>query len=300
MNGLAITIIVGQLPKLCGFSTEAEAFVEEVREFLVELRSARYRRRCGGADDARGAVGLPRLTRKVPAVLVAVVGATVVTGLLSLDIGTVGVLPEGLPRPAVPWTGLGDVVPLLIAAVGITLVSLTDTIALSTSFNARRGEAVQPDQEMIGIGTANVAAGFFQGFAVSSSSSRTAVAEQAGAATQLTGVVGAGVVVLLLLFFNGLLANLPNAALAAVVIAAALSLVELRRPGPGLEGAALGRRALARRPRRRHVRRRTQGILVAVVLSILLFFKRNWWPHGEVLGQVAGARGGTAAAVARR
>ena len=116
--------------------------------------------------------------------------------------------------------------PLLVAAVGITLVSLTDTIALSTSFNARRGEEVKPNQEMIGMGSANIAAGLFQGFAVSSSGSRTAVAEQSGAKTQLTGVVGAGLVVLLLLFFNGLLADLPNSALAAVVIAAALSLAD--------------------------------------------------------------------------
>jgi high affinity sulfate transporter 1 len=291
MNGLAITIIVGQLPKLSGFSTDADSFVEEVREFVTNFDQRNTTALAVGLATLAVLLGLPRVTRKVPAVLVAVLGATVATAIVGFDISTVGTLPEGLPTPAVPWTEIGDVVPLLIAAVGITLVSLTDTIALSTSFNAKRGEEVDANQEMIGIGTANVAAGFFNGFAVSSSSSRTAVAEQAGARSQLTGIVGAGLVVLLLVFFNGLLADLPNSALAAVVIAAALSLANfsvlprmwrVRRSAVVLSVvASLGVIFLGV----------LEGILVAVVLSILLFFQRNWWPHGEVLGRVPGREG---------
>ena len=180
---------------------------------------------------------------------------------------------------------------MLAAAIGITLVSLTDTIATSTSFAARRGEEVDPNQEMIGIGTANVAAGFFQGFAVSTSGSRTAVAEQSGAKSQLTGLVGAFLVALLLLFFSGLLADLPQTALAAVVIGAALSLadVDTVRRFARVRPSALVLSLVA-----------TagvvffgvlEGILVAVVLSILLFFQRSWWPHGEVLGRVEGQQG---------
>jgi MFS superfamily sulfate permease-like transporter len=222
---------------------------------------------------------------------VAVVGATVVTAVFNLDIATVGTLPEGLPKPTVPWIDLGDVVALLIAAVGITLVSLTDTIALSTSFNARRGEQVKPNQEMIGIGSANIAAGFFQGFAISASSSRTAVAEQSGAKTQLTGIFGAGIVVLLLVFFNGLLADLPNSALAAVVIAAAISLADFRllarfwaiRPSAVVLSLVASAGVIFLGV--------LEGIVVAIVLSILLFFHRNWWPHGEVLGRVPGREG---------
>ena len=101
-----------------------------------------------------------------------------------------------------PWTSVADVGPLLLAAVGITLVSLTDTIATATSFAARRGDEVDPNQEMVGMGASNVLAGFFQGFAISTSGSRTAVAEQSGAKSQVTGLVGAGVVALLLLVFN--------------------------------------------------------------------------------------------------
>jgi high affinity sulfate transporter 1 len=291
MNGLAITIVVGQLPKLSGFSTDADSFVEEVREFVTNFDQRNTTALAVGLATLLVLLGLPRVTRKVPAVLVAVVGATVATAIVGFDISTVGTLPEGLPTPSVPWTEIGDVVPLLVAAVGITLVSLTDTIALSTSFNAKRGEEVDANQEMIGIGTANIAAGFFNGFAVSSSSSRTAVAEQAGARTQLTGIVGAGLVVLLLVFFNGLLADLPNSALAAVVIAAALSLANfsvlgrmwrVRRSAVVLSVvASLGVIFLGV----------LEGILVAVVLSILLFFQRNWWPHGEVLGRVPGREG---------
>ncbi len=291
MNGLALVIIVGQLPKLSGFPTDADTFVEEVREFVTNFDQRDTTALGVGLTTLAVLLVVPRLTRAIPAVLVAVVGATVVTAAFDLDVSTVGTLPEGLPTPAVPWTDIGDVVPLLLAAVGITLVSLTDTIALSTSFNARRGEQVKPNQEMIGIGSANIAAGFFRGFAISASSSRTAVAEQSGAKSQLAGVVGAGVVVLLLVFFNGLLADLPDSALAAVVIAAALSLADfallirvwkVRRSAVVLSlVASAGVIFLGV----------LEGIVVAVVLSILLFFHRNWWPHGEVLGRVPGRDG---------
>ena len=291
MNGLAIVIIVGQLPKLSGFSTDADSFVGEVREFVTNFDQRDGTALAVGLATLAVLLGLPRLTRTVPAVLVAVIGATVATAVLGLDISTVGTLPEGLPTPELPWTELDDILPLLVAAIGITLVSLTDTIALSTSFNARRGEPVEPNQEMIGVGAANIAAGLFQGFAVSASSSRTAVAEQSGARSQLAGVIGAGIVVLLLVVFNGLLADLPNAALAAIVIAAALSLLDISlltriwrfRPSAVLLSlvASAGVVFLGV----------LEGIVVAIVLSILLFFHRNWWPHGEVLGRVAGREG---------
>ena len=285
MNGLAITIIVGQLPKLCGFSTNADGFVDKLKAFVDGFAGRNQTALWLGLVTLGVMLVLPRVTRIIPAVLVAVVGATVVTGVFNLDIATVGALPRGLPRPAMPWTNVGDVAPMLAAALGITMVSLTDTIATSTSFAARRGDEVDTNQEMIGIGTANIAAGFFQGFAVSTSGSRTAVAEQTGAKTQLTGLIGAGVVALLLLIFNGLLANLPQTALAAVVIAAAVSLADVKtlrryydvRPSSLLLSltATLGVVFFGV----------LEGILIAVTLSILGFFRRNWWPHGEVLGK---------------
>ncbi|HEU4527564.1 MAG TPA: sulfate permease [Actinomycetota bacterium] len=287
MNGLAITIVVGQLPKLFGFSTDADGFIEEVKAFIADLDHTDTTTLLLGLAVLAVLLGLPLLTRRIPAVLVAVVGATIVTALLGLGdegVATVGALPQGIPTPSMPWTSVSDVAPLLAAAVGIVLVSLTDTIALSTSFAARRGEEVDPDQEMIGIGSANVAAGLFQGFAVSASSSRTAVAEQSGTKSQVTGLVGAVMVVVLLVFLPSLLSDLPQTALAAVVIGAAFSLMDVpilrkylrvRRSALTLSLVATAGVVLLGV---------LQGILLAVVLSILLFFRRSWWPHGEILG----------------
>jgi high affinity sulfate transporter 1 len=294
LNGLAVTIIVGQLPKLCGFSTDADGFLDEVGAFVEGLDQTKAGALAVGAAVLVVLLVLPRFTRRIPAVLVGVVGATIASAALGLadkGIATVGSLPRGVPAPSLPWTTLDDVGPLLIAAVGITLVSLTDTIATASSFAARRGDEVQPNQEMIGIGAANVAAGFFQGFAVSTSGSRTAVAEQSGARTQLTGVVGAAVVAALLLFLNSLLADLPQSALAAVVIAAALSLMDL---------PALRRYARVRRSALTLSLVATGGVIVfgvlagiviAIVLAVFLFFRRSWWPHGVVLGRVEGLDG---------
>lgn len=289
MNGLAVTIIVGQLPKLFGFSTDADGFVDELTAFWNGLDQTNRTTLITGLAVLLVLLVLPRITTRIPAVLVAIVGVTVVSALLGLadeGVKTVGTLPQGFPTPSLPWTSASDALALMVGAVGITMVSLTDTIATASSFAARRGDEVDANAEMIGVGASNIAAGFFQGFAVSVSSSRTAVADQSGARTQLTGLVGAGLVALLLLVFNGLLADLPQTALAAVVIVAALSLADLP--------------ALARFAR---LRRSSlvlslvasagviflgvlQGIVVAIVLAILLFFRRNWWPHGTVLAEV--------------
>jgi high affinity sulfate transporter 1 len=294
MNGLAITIIVSQLPKLFGFSTDADSFFDELRAFFDHLDKTQVGALLVGVGVLLVLLILPRITRAIPAVLVAVAGATIVSAaadLASHGVSTVGTLPSGLPHPTLPFTQLSDVGPLLLAAIGIVLVSLTDTIATASSFAARRGDELEPNQEMIGIGAANVASGFFQGFAISTSGSRTAVAEQSGAKSQAAGVVGAGVLVVLLLFFNSLLADLPQSALAAVVIGAALSLVNLpalrryARARPSSVAlsvvASLGVILLGV----------LEGIVIAIFLAVLLFFRRSWWPHGAVLGRSEGVEG---------
>jgi high affinity sulfate transporter 1 len=294
LNGLAVTIIVGQLPKLFGFSTNADNFVDEVRSFFHGLDETNRTTLVTGLCVLVVLLVLPRITKRVPAVLVAVVGVTVVSAVLDLaahGVKTVGSLPQGVPTPTLPWTKWSDVGPLLVGAVGITMVSLTDTIATASSFASRRGDEVRPDQEMVGIGTSNIAAGFFQGFAVSVSGSRTAVADQSGARSQLTGVVGAGLVVVLLLFLNGLLSDLPQTALAAVVITAALSLMDLgavRRFANVRTSALVVSLVAAGGVILFGV---LQGIVIAIVLAVLLFFRRNWWPHGTVLGEVPAMQG---------
>ncbi|SDP40640.1 high affinity sulphate transporter 1 [Nakamurella panacisegetis] len=291
LNGLAVVIVISQLPKLFGFSTDASGTLHEVSAFAGALNHTNLVTLGFGLGSLVLLVALPKLTRRVPAVLVVIVAATALSALLGLSarhgVHTVGPLPHGLPVPRLPFTRWSDVGPLFLAAVGITLVSLTDTIATSAGFAARRGDQVSPDQEMIAVGGANIAAGLFQGFAVSSSASRTAVAEQAGARSQLTGLIGAAIVVLLLVFFNGLLSSLPQTALAAVIIGAAWTLLDV---------AAL-RRYWRVRPSAVVVSLTAtvgvvllgvlEGILFAMGLSILLFFRSNWWPHGVVLRRSA-------------
>jgi high affinity sulfate transporter 1 len=294
MNGLAITIIAGQLPKLFGFSTDADTFVQEVRAFFSSLDQTDVTTLVLGLVTLALLFGLPLLSRKVPAILVAVVVATVVTAALGLadkGVDTVGTLPEGLPVPSFPWTGWSDLATLTAAAVGIVLVSLTDTIATSSAFAARRGDEVNADREMIAVGASNVGAGLFQGFAISVSSSRTAVAERSGTKSQVAGLVGAGLVALMLVAVPGLLRDLPQTALAAVVIMAAVSLADV---------AVLRRFARVRKTALALSLVATvgvvffgvlEGILIAAILSILLFFRRSWWPEGAVLGYVQDLKG---------
>ncbi len=295
MNGLALTILVGQLPKLFGFSTDANGLIDEARAFVDGLSA-------GDAVGAAVAIGLVSLVLilvlgrwlpRIPAVLVAVlvaIGATVAFDLADHGVSLVGTLPKGFPPLTFP-NPVSDLPLLFAGALGIALVALTDTISTASAFAARTGQEVNGDGEMIGIGAANVAAGFFQGFPVSTSGSRTAVAEQAGAKTQLTGVVGAGVIVVMLVLAPGLFKNLPNPTLAAVVIAASLSLADLpatvrlwhqRKAEFVLSITAfLGVALLGV----------LEGIAVAVALSILNVFRRSWWPYETTLGRVPGMAG---------
>jgi MFS superfamily sulfate permease-like transporter len=170
-------------------------------------------------------------SKRIPGILIAVVGATAVVGAFDLaartDLSVLGPLSQGLPAFTIPWISSIDVVPVLIGGVAVALVSFADTSVLPRAYAARTGRYVDPNQEMMGLGAANLAAGFFQGFPISSGSSRTPVAEAAGSRTQLTGVVGALTVALLLLAAPNLLQNLPTTALAAVVIASAIGLIEI-------------------------------------------------------------------------
>jgi high affinity sulfate transporter 1 len=296
MNGLALTILVGQLPKLFGFSVDGDGFRAELTGFVTGLADGET----VGAALAIGVFGLvvivslQRWLPKAPGVLVAVVAsvlAAVAFDLADRGVDVVGVLPQGFPPFTVPDIGLSDIGLLAGGAFGIALVSLTDTISTASSFAARSGDEVDGQKEMIGIGAANLAAGLFQGFPVSTSGSRTAVAEQAGAKTQLTGLVGAAAIALILLFFPGLLQDLPQPTLAAVVIAASVSLADIpetlrlrrvRRTEFLLSmGAFLGVVLLGVLP----------GIALAVALSIGNVFRRAWWPYQTILGRVPGLAG---------
>ncbi|MFF5297658.1 SulP family inorganic anion transporter [Paractinoplanes globisporus] len=296
LNGLALTILVGQLPKLFGFSVDGEGLIAEAKGFVEGIADGKIvpAALVIGLFGLAVIVGLRLWLPRVPGVLIAVVlsiAAVPVFGLEDRGVDLVGSLPQGFPPFTVPAFSFSDLGVLAAGALGITLVSLTDTISTASAFAARTGQEVRGSQEMVGIGAANVAASFFQGFPVSTSGSRTAVAEQAGARTQVTGVVGAVAISLLLLFAPGLLRDLPQPTLAAVVIAAALSLADLpamtslwrrRRVEFGLAVAAfLGVAVLGVLP----------GIGIAVGLSVLNVFRRLWWPYQAVLGRAHGVSG---------
>jgi MFS superfamily sulfate permease-like transporter len=238
-------------------------------------------------------VSTRRLAPKVPGVFVAVGGATVLVGLLGLadEIAVVGPLPEGLPSLTVPTVSAADLGRLTLSAFAIAVVAFADTSVLSRSYATKLRQSVDQNQELLALGAANLASGLFQGFPLSSSSSRTPVAEAAGARTQLTGVVAAGSLGLVLVIGTGLTKNLPQAALAAVVMAAVIGLVDLRalrwlrrvnHVDFGLAVAAfLGVVAFGV----------LIGIGIAIGLSALAFLWRAWHPYDAVLGRVAGRKG---------
>ena len=204
MNGIALTVLISQLPKLFGFSIDS---VGPLRDLLRIAQSILG----GQANWTAFAVGAGTLAailllkpwKRIPGLLIAVVGATVAVGALGLDesagVKVLGPLPQGLPSFALPWIDLADLVQVVIGGCAVAMVAFADTSVLSRTYAAKTRSQVDPNQEMIGLGAANLAAGLFQGFPISSSSSRTPVAEAAGAKTQLTGVVGAVAVALLLL-----------------------------------------------------------------------------------------------------
>jgi len=296
MNGIALTVLISQLPKLFGFSIDGTGPLRD----LVRITEAVLDGKANWIAFAVGAGTLVAILllkpfKRIPGLLIAVVGATIVVGALGLEqtagVKVLGSLPQGLPSFVLPWIGFADLAQVVIGGSAVAMVAFADTSVLSRTYAARTRTPVDPNQEMIGLGAANLAAGLFQGFPISSSSSRTPVAEAAGARTQLTGVFGAVFVALLLILAPNLLRNLPSSALAAVVIAAAIGLFEfadLRRilrvqpwefwlsivcfVGVAVFGVI-------------------PGIGLAVLLAVIEFLWDGWRPHHAVLGRVDGIRG---------
>ena len=296
MNGIALTVLISQLPKLFGFSIESDGPLRSLWAIADALLE-------GKTNWVAFGIGLGTLmvilllqnNKRLPGILIAVVAATAVVGVLDLgtryDVAVLGPLPQGLPGFAIPWITYGDIVPVLLGGCAVALVSFADTSVLSRVYAARLGDRVDPNQEMVGLGAANLATGFFQGFPISSSSSRTPVAEAAGARTQLTSVVGALAIAILLLVAPNLLQHLPTAALAAVVIAAAIGLFEvtdLKRIYRIQQWefwlsmvCFVGVAVLGVIP----------GIGLAIAIAIAEFLWDGWRPHSAVLGRAHGVKG---------
>ena len=296
MNGIALTVLISQLPNMFGFSIDSTGPLRDLAQIAESIAG-------GQANWTAFAVGAGTLAvimllkrfKRIPSILIAIAGATVAVSVFALDhtagVKVLGPLPQGLPSFALPWIGLDDLGTVVIGGCAVAMVSFADTSVLSRTYAAKTRSRVDPNQEMIGLGAANLAAGLFQGFPISSSSSRTPVAEASGAKTQLTGVVGAVAVALLLLTAPNLLEYLPSSALAAVVIAAAIGLFEfhdLRRifriqrwefwlsvicfVGVAVFGVI-------------------PGISLAIVIAVIEFLWDGWRPHYAVLGRANNIRG---------
>jgi high affinity sulfate transporter 1 len=296
MNGIALTVLVSQLPALFGIPVNGGGLLDKSRALGEAVLAGRTNWTTLALGlGTLGAILLFKRSKRLPGVLIAVVGATLAVAALDLaaraGVAVLGSLPQGLPALAFPAITPDDIVPVLLGAVAVALVSFADTSVLSRAYAARAGRFVDPNQEMVGLGAANLAAGLFQGFPVSASTSRTPVAEAAGARTQLAGVVGALAVAALLLAAPNLLSKLPTAALAAVVIASALALIEiqdLRRiyriqrwefwlsMGCMAGVAVLGA---------------IEGIALAIVIAVIEFLWDGWRPYSAVLGRVDGIKG---------
>jgi len=294
LNGIALTVLVGQLPKVLGFSVSGNNFLQETNGLIQGIANGQTNPAACviGFSCLIIIIGFKRLAPKIPGVLIAVAGATIISTLLNLSINygiaVVGPLPQGLPQFHIPSVTFTEFKSLFAAAVAIALISFADMSTLSRTFAMRAGQEVDSNKEIIALGIANATTGFFQGFPITSSASRTPVAESAGAKTQITGLVGALCIALLLIFAPNLLMNLPKAVLGAVVICACINLFEFR---------AVAR--LYKLRREEFVFSMAcflgvvslgiiKGIFIAIALALFAFIWRAWHPYDAVLGHVDG------------
>jgi high affinity sulfate transporter 1 len=297
LNAIALTVLIGQLPKVFGFSVTADNLPERTLLLLQGIAG-------GLTNTASLVIGasclalilvVKRYRRQWPGILISVVLATLISAWFNLadtwHIAVLGELPHGLPSFQFPLVTKRDLLQLLPGAVIISLLSFADTSVLSRALAQRGGYRVSQNQEMVALGAANMAAGMFQGFSISSSASRTPVAESAGAKTQVTGLVGALAIGLLLLFAPTLLKSLPSAALGAVVIAACLSFADLRgmwemrrlrRVEFGLSMTSFLGVAFVGV---------IEGVFITIALAMLVLVWNAWHPYFAVLARVDGAKG---------
>ncbi|MET1044161.1 MAG: SulP family inorganic anion transporter [Microbacteriaceae bacterium] len=296
LNGIAIVVIISQLPKLLGFSVDSLGPVRDIASIAEGI--------AGGEIDVPaallgvGAIVVILVFRyvwggRIPGVFVAVAGAMVVTAVFGLDriVPVVGAMPQGLPTPALGEIKWADVVALAAPAVGVALIAFADTGVLSRTLAARRGEKVSGSREMVGLGIANIAGGLFSGFPISASTSRTPVAEAAGARSQFAGVVGALLVLAFMVLIPGVTRFLPDSVLAAVVIMAVIGLIDfsglirlwkIDRWDAALSiASSLGVLLVGV----------LAGILVSIGLSFIAFVVDSWRPYRTELGRIPEVRG---------
>lgn len=294
LNGIALLIVVGQLPKLCGYSSSAEGFFEKILEFVERIGQSHWPTLALGLGMLALLLIVLRFLPRLPGAFVVVAVSIALVAGLGLDqhgVAVLGKVPSGFPSIALPSLDAGPFNDLLSAAAGIALVSFTSGVLTAKSFARRNGYEINANQELIGFGACNLASGLMQGFPVTGADSRTAVNNAMGGKTQIVGVVAGGVMLLVLLFLTAPLAYVPTAALAAVILVSAVGLFDL----PDLRslfhmsyreflmsvGTTLGVLVLGVLP----------GVLLAVVLSLVWLLSVASRPHDAVLGRVSGLKG---------
>lgn len=287
MNGTGTIIIMGQVGKLFGFEMVQNGFFRQVIELVSKLGDTHAPTLIVGVLTFLVVHYLSRVAPKCPGALVAVVAAILASSVFQLEahgVAVLGAVPSGLPKLTLPALEVAQLPQLALAALGVMLISYTGTIIASRAFAAKNRYEIEANQELIGLGAADIAASLFQGYAVGGSAARTAVGESAGARTRFANLAAAASVAVVLLFLTGPLAYLPSASLAAVLVSAALGIFDLKTL------------AWLRRIRKPEFRLAVvtwlgvitigvlRGVLLAVILAIIELLNRTSRPRDAVLG----------------
>ena len=287
LNGIAISIIVGQLGKLVGVNVPSGGVFRTAGNLFAHIRETHWTTMLLGFSLVTGLVVLKRLTPRVPGPLVAAVvaiGLVYLIGLNTTGVQIIGPIPQGLPSPQIPSVALSDLGPLVLGAATIVLVSFCSMMTTGRGFATRNGYQINANRDLVALGVCDLASGFSRGFVVSGADSRTAVADSAGGKTQMTSVIASIAIALVLLFLTAPLAYLPSTALAAILIASSISLFDL---------ASLRRYYRVSRPEFRHAIVAMlgvmtvgvlRGVLIAVGLAMLKLLLLASKPHDAVLG----------------
>jgi sulfate permease, SulP family len=293
--GATLIVIGSQLGKMFGIKLESDQFFRQVAELISRLDEAHLLTVAIGVVCMAALLIMRRVNRALPGPLIVVVGAIVLSTVFDLQtkgVAIVGAVPAGLPRLTIPAVSLQDIFTLLPAALALTILIYADEILTARVFAARHGQKIDANQEFVAIGMANIGAGFLMGFPAALSASRTAVNDQMGGKSQWVGLIAAALTIIFLLFFTPLLAPLPTVALGAIIIVASLGLIDvaafrfLRQVRPAefwlAVVTAFGVLTVGI----------LQGILVAVMLSLINVIYHISRPHDALLDELD-ASGGT-------
>ena len=289
LHGIALFVLIGQLPKLFGFSAQGDGFFPQVAAFVEHFGSTHPATLSLGGSLLLLLVAIKRFLPRLPGpLIVAAIGiiAVMVLRLTDRGVAVLGAVPAGFPSMQMPTLGFGELRHLVLDAAGLMLISFTSGVLTSKSFARRSGYNIDANQELIGFGAANLASAFVQGFPVTGADSRTAVNSATGGRTQLVGIVAGVAMLSFLLLFNQALAQLPKTALAAIIIVSAFGFFDIT--ALRTLWSASGRELLFSLATTAGVLFYgvLPGVFIAVILSLLWLLSVVSRPHDAILGRV--------------